>query len=705
MSVLIDELLSKGLITRDQLKDAKEKQLCEKKPLLDVLVEMGFINEDTLINIASKIFKMPVFDLDRERNGIDPAAARSISYEKLKHYGVFPVRVEGKELILAMSDPNDIIAIDDISVLANIRVKPVLAKKSQIQRYTESTYHSDENLYGLLKNMSPDTEVDITADLETKGRVLDVGILKDDSSPVVKLLNFILSDAIRSRASDIHIEPQKNSVAIRYRIDGELTDITKVSINVLRSLVARIKIISDLDIAEQRTPQDGRTSITAGGRIVDLRISTIPTIHGEKVEIRLLDPKEAKVQIEEIGFDEKELKTLKSSLSSSQGMILVTGPTGSGKTSTLYAALNYVKQGNKNIVTIEDPVEYLIDGINQMQVNPAKKVNFATGLRSILRQDPDVILVGEIRDTDTAEIAFRSSMTGHLVLSTLHTNSAVGTVSRLYDMEMEPYLISSSLMLVISQRLVKKLCPECREKYTPEKALLDKFSTYIKKLGIREFYRGKGCYNCNFRGYKGRTAVFEFMRVSDRIRTLINDRAPSDALFFEAKKEGLRTMAETGLLKVSKGVTSLEEVARVAEVAESDEAIESPHKIKGDIRVLVAEDEEDLLKILEKNLTTAGYKVLKARDGLELVKIAVQEKPDLIISDVTMPKMNGFEAVRDLRQKLETASIPVMMLTARDDKESELKGIEAGADDYIPKPCDHEKLLARIRMLLRRKMW
>jgi len=705
MQSLLDTLLNKKLITREQLEDAKSKQLCEKKPLHCVLVDMGFISEEDLIDVASKVFNLPVFNFDTESDSIDPEAAKLISYEKLKYYGVFPIRIEGKKLLLATNDPNDIIALDDIRVISKMEIRPILAKKSQIDRYTEKYYHSDDNMYSLLKNIKIDSNVEIADHVEFRDQIVSIELLKGDTSPIVKLLNFILSDSIKARASDIHIEPQKESVLIRYRVDGDMVDITKVSYAALRPLVARIKIISDLDIAETRTPQDGRTSISTQGRVIDLRISTIPTIHGEKVEMRILDPVEAKVEFETIGLEAKELSVVKNALRASQGMILVTGPTGSGKTSTLYASLNYVKEGNKNIVTIEDPVEYLIDGINQVQVNPYKDVSFATGLRSILRQDPDVILVGEIRDRDTAEIAFRASMTGHLVLSTLHTNSAVATISRLFDIGLEPYLISSSVMLVMAQRLVKRVCPYCKTEYTPDKQLLEKFSTYIDKLNMKKFFKGTGCHKCNFRGFIGRTAIFEILKVTDKVRTLINDKSPEDMIFFEAKKEGMMTLAESGIRKVLSGMTTIEEVAKVAEVIESDEAMEHPHKIRGDIRVLIAEDEEDLLKILEKNLTSAGYHVIKSRDGNELVKLAIQEKPDLIISDVTMPKMSGFEAVKELRSRLETASIPVMMLTARDDKESELKGIEAGADDYIPKPCDHEKLLARIKMLLRRRMW
>lgn len=522
-------------------------------------------------------------------------------------------------------------------------------------------------------------------------------------APIVRLFNLILSDAVKARASDIHIEPQENVVKVRYRIDGDLKHIMEVPAKLSLALTARIKVLAELDIAESRKPQDGRIKIFFNDRKIDLRISTMPTFYGEKVELRILDPKEAKIDLGVVGFEENELNVYKKAISSPQGIILVTGPTGSGKTSTLYATLNFIKDEKKNIVTIEDPIEYLIDGINQIQVNPITNVVFATGLRSILRQDPNVILVGEIRDRETADIAFRAALTGHIVFSTLHTNNAVSSISRLLDIGLEPYLIASSLILIVAQRLTKIVCPNCKEEYAPDKHLVDDFKKYIDELKIEKFYRGKGCQKCGFSGFLGRTAIFEILRVSENIRSLIITKATEDEIFNAARNSGLKPLVSAGMDKVAKGINTLEEISTVVGIKEEEKIIQKSRGTGKNLKILIADDDEDILKVLEKRLTGVGYDVVKARDGQEAVEYAHKEKPDLTIIDVTMPKMNGFEATKELRSKLETAVIPIILLTGRQDKESELRGFDAGADDYITKPFDTDNLLARIKMLLRRK--
>ena len=695
MSILIDALLRENLINREQLNDAKDKQMGAKKPIQELLVEMGFVKEEDLIRISSKVFNTPILNLDEEN--IDSSVIKLISYETAKRYGVFPVRQEGDALILAMTDPEDVVALDDIRLMINMEIKPVLSARSVISKGMEKYYHLDDALYDLLKNIVDDTKVEMA-----KEDRLGIEMLKGERSPVVRLANLILSDAVKSRASDVHIEPQENFVEIRFRIDGDLKNIMKVPYKLHAPLVTRIKILAKLNIAESRKPQDGRTSILVNDRKIDLRISTIPTFYGEKVVVRLLDPKEAKIELNKIGFPEEELNIFIETINRPEGMILVTGPTGSGKTSTLYAALNFIKSETTNIITIEDPVEYLIDGLNQIQVNTFKNVTFATGLRNILRQDPDVILVGEIRDKETAEIAFRSSLTGHLVFSTLHTNNSVSSITRLLDIGLESYLISSTLILIVAQRLVRLICPHCKEEYTPDKKIMDKFRIYIDKFNIEKFYKGKGCQQCGFTGFLGRTAIFETLKITEKLKNLITRRSPEDLIFKEARKSGLKLLAESGMEKVAKRRTTLEEIAKVAEVVEEEGISKKPGEARENPKILVADDEEDILEILEIRLSNAGYEVIKARDGREAVEYAFKEKPDLIVMDVMMPVMDGFEATKTLRSKLATAAIPVLMLTAKRDKESELKGLEVGADDYLTKPFDKDKLLARIRMLLRR---
>lgn len=701
MSILIEALLKENLINAEQLSDARAKLVGAKKPIQELLVEMGFIKEEDLIKISSKVFNMPILNLDKEK--IDASATELVSYKLTKRYGVFPVRKEQDTLILAMSDPQDIVTLDDIKLITKLNVKPILCTESEINKCIEKYYQIDDSLYDILKNVGQEDKIELIKNEGAGEMRLDAQSVKEGGAPIVRLCNLILSDAIKARASDIHIEPQENGVKVRYRIDGDLKNIMDVPATLSLSLAARIKVLAELDIAENRKPQDGRIKMFFNDRKIDLRISTIPTFHGEKIELRILDPKEAKIDLTLVGFEENELNIYKEAITSSQGIILVTGPTGSGKTSTLYATLNFIKNEKKNIVTIEDPIEYLVDGINQIQVNPIKNVVFATGLRSILRQDPNVILVGEIRDKETADIAFRASLTGHLVFSTLHTNNAVASITRLVDIGLEPYLIASSLILVVAQRLTKSICPHCKEEYVPDKHLLDDFKKYIDELTIKKFYHGKGCQKCGFSGFLGRTALFEILRVSENIRSLISEKATEDEIFNAARDAGLKPLVSAGMEKVAKGITTLEEISTVVGIREEEKVIQKSSQTGKKLKILIADDDEDILRVLAKRLTDAGYDVVKARDGKEAVEYAHKEKPDVTIMDVTMPQMNGFEAAKELRSKLETAVIPIILLTGRQDKESELKGIDAGADDYITKPFDSDKLLARIKMLLRRR--
>jgi type IV pilus assembly protein PilB len=700
MTDLASVLVQEGFITTEQLQDAKNKQFGAKKPLQELLVEMGFISEEALHKVVSRVSNMPLMDPEEPT---DHSLLNLISFETARCYGVFPLRKEEGKLLLAMSNPADIMAIDDVKASAGIPVKPILATKSQIVKLIEENYHLSDMLYDLLKNSVIDTKISLIKEEAGGTHILDIGLLKGESSSAVKLVNLMLGDAVKMRSTDIHIEPQEHFVSVRYRIDGELKSIMKVPSDLHPRLVARIKILAGLDIAETRMAQDGRVKILVNDRRVDLRISIIPTFYGEKIAIRLLDQQEAKTILDKIGLEKEELGRFCQALGKPQGMILVTGPTGSGKTSTLYAALNFIKSETKNIITVEDPIEYLIEGVNQMQLNPAKEVTFVNSLRNILRQDPNVIFIGEIRDRETADIAFRASQTGHLVLSTLHTNNAVTSITRLVDLGLEPYLIVSSLSMVVAQRLVRLICPHCKEEYIPDPALLREFGQLLEQSGIKKFYRGKGCQQCDFSGFLGRTAVFEIMEVNEAIRTLVTARGSEHQIFQAAQNNGLRTLAESGLKKIAQGLTTLEEILRLVDISRQEQMVKIPAVSGGATKLLIVDDEEDILLTLAKRLETAGYAVVKARNGKEAIEMVFKESPDLIIMDVNMPSMDGFEATRILRSKLATASIPIVLLTAKQDKESELSGLDAGADDYITKPYDKDKLLARIKMLLRRK--
>lgn len=700
MKDLISVLLEDNLVTRDQIKDARDKQAGAKRPLQELLIEMGFVSEDLLMITASKAFDAPVIAPDEIK---DPAVIRFIPFDLARQLGVFPLRQENATLVLAMSNPVDLIAIDTVSSLSHLGVKPVLATKSQIIEMINEGYEINDALYDILKNSNSDASIKVLKDFTSDTRTVDLTAKKEDDSSLIKLVNLILGDAVKMRASDIHVEPQENNVVVRYRIDGYLKNIMTVPVDLQPRFASRIKIIAGLDVAERRKPQDGRIKISVNNRRIDLRINIIPTFYGEKIAIRLLDQQEARTTLDKIGFGEKELQLFSRILVKPQGMILVTGPTGSGKTSTLYAALNFVKNETKHIITIEDPIEYLIDGINQIQLNPAKDLTFATSLRSILRQDPNIIFIGEIRDKETAEIAFQAAQTGHLVFSTLHTLNSIASISRLYDIGLEPFLVSSSLMMVVAQRLVRLICPHCKEAYQPSAEELERLNQLTGSARPGNLYRAKGCQKCNFSGFLGRSAVFEIMEVNQNIRECINKRAPESEILKEAKNNGLQTLAQSAVRKVLEGLTTIEEISRVIDIAKEETVAEKQVSVRKNAKILIVDDEDDLLRTLELRLQGFGYEVVKARDGLEAIEQANKERPDLIIMDVNMPKMDGFEATKILRTKLVTASIPIILLTARQDKESELTGLDAGADDYIVKPYDKDKLLARLRMLLRKK--
>ncbi|MBU2221928.1 MAG: Flp pilus assembly complex ATPase component TadA, partial [Candidatus Omnitrophica bacterium] len=657
--------------------------------------------------IDSRVYNMPVTNLDEEK--VDAGAIKLILSDTAKHYyGIFPLRVEKDILdkdipVVATSDPQDIVTLDNLKLVVNMQIRPVLSSKSDISRFIEKYYKLDDALYDLLKNVITDAQVSIVGGEKIVKADFNLGEITDEHAPIACLVNIIFTDAVNARASDIHIEPRENFVAIRYRVDGDLRHVIKIPNNLHAPLSARIKVLSGLDVAESRRPQDGRASLKINERKIDIRISTIPTYYGEEVVLRLLDPKESRTELSRIGFEYEELVIFKESIIRPEGMILVTGPTGSGKTSTLYAGLNAVKSETRNIITVEDPIEYLIDGINQIQVNPQINVTFAAALRSILRQDPDVILVGEIRDSETAEIAFRASLTGHLVFSTMHTNSSVATINRLLDMGLEPYLVSSSIILIVAQRLVRFICQYCKEEHEPEARIIEKLKCHIDGLGIKKFYKGKGCQKCNFSGYFGRTAIFEQFKINEKIRAFISNKSSEDLILKETRHAGLRLLVESGLRKAAKGLTTLEEVARVADVQDDNIVVNKPVDLEARFKLLVADDEEDVVDYLQKRLAASGYDIIRACDGKQAIEFSVKERPDLILMDVNMPNMDGFEAIRILRSRLETASIPIMILTARQDKTDELKGLDIGADDYLTKPFDFEKLLARIKMLLKRR--
>jgi len=554
-------LVSSGIITEEQLKKALEEQKRTGERLLDVLKRLGVIDEETLAKIIAKQWGYPYIDLSTVE--IDKETVHLISEEIARRFEVIPFgRTEEGEIMVAISDPTNIFAIDFLrNYLKNVKI--YVASKESIIGNIEKYYSMEKTVKEAVMEMTGGVEVE-TEEEETELSIDEARSLAE-TAPIIRLMNQIITEAIVSRASDIHIEPQKRSVRVRYRIDGVLNDAMSLPKNIQPGLVSRVKIMANLDIAERRRPQDGRINLKFRGREIDLRVSILPAIFGEKVVMRILDKEKSLIPLEKLGFSEESLTIFKSLITQPYGMILITGPTGSGKSTTLYAVLRILNSPKVNILTAEDPVEYQLDGITQLQVNPKIGLTFANALRSFLRQDPDIILVGEIRDRETAQIAMEAALTGHLVFSTLHTNDSFSAPTRLIDMGIEPYLIASALIGVTAQRLVRKICNNCKTEVKPSRYILE-------QLGIEDentvFYKGKGCPICNNTGYKGRIAVQEVLKIDDNIRDMILKRASSTEIKEYAVKNGTKTLLHDALDKARKGITSLEEVLRVISTVE-----------------------------------------------------------------------------------------------------------------------------------------
>lgn len=541
-----DLLVSSGLITVEQLKEALEEQKKTRQKLGDIFIQKGFITEQQLIEVLE--FQLGIPHINLFRLPIDPAIVRLIPEALARKYQAIPVRKEGNKLLVAMVDPLDYYCIEDLRMVTGFSIQPAICTKEELGRAIARYYGLQESVENLAPESGSEDEIEETE------------ILNEDS-PVVRLVNQMLQQAVHLRASDIHIDPQENRVLIRYRIDGQLRTERVLARQMLGMMVARIKIMANLNIAERRVPQDGRFKMQVDYKTIDVRVSSLPTVHGEKVVLRILDLQSGVKELEKLGLSEHNLSLFKSMIERPYGMILITGPTGSGKTTTLYSAMFQLNHENVNIITVEDPVEYQLEGINQVQVNPVTGLTFAAGLRAILRQDPNIIMVGEIRDNETAEIAVRASLTGHLVLSTIHTNDAVSTITRLMDMGIEPYLIASSLIGIVSQRLVRRICPECKESYIP----VEQERIFLDRRGggeVERLYRGKGCGACNMTGYRGRIAIHEVLYIDDELRRMISNRASQGELREAAMRKGLIPLPIDGITKVKSGLTTLQEVIR-----------------------------------------------------------------------------------------------------------------------------------------------
>ncbi|MDD5449495.1 MAG: ATPase, T2SS/T4P/T4SS family [Candidatus Omnitrophica bacterium] len=549
-------LLKENLISEEQLREALSIQKVNKNRLGDILVEKGYISDKALGEIMAREFHIEFVDLQKEK--IDETAAKLISFELLKKHRVFPLRVEEGYLLLAVSDPLDLSSVQEISHYSSYSIKLVIATPKQIddfiKRYSGTMRHMADIIQDIVTKKKGPALIEAT---EMSLKELEAAAGK---APVVRLVNYIIAEAITERASDIHFEPQENELFVRFRIDGILYNKVSVPKNLQPQVISRVKIMSGMDIAERRKPQDGRMSLSAEGRDFDVRVSTLPGIFGEKIVLRLLDKQSILIPLESLGMDEEELFVVKRLIRKPCGIILMTGPTGAGKTTTLYSMLNALNEASRNIVTVEDPVEYELPRVNQTSINVRAGYTFATAIRHILRQDPDIIMVGEIRDLETVEVAIQAALTGHLVLSTLHTNSAPGAVTRLLDMNAEPFLVSSALIGVISQRLVRKLCPFCMQEYTAPENLKEGILRGQKETTLA---RAVGCDKCGKIGYSGRTGIFEILSISEEMQKLILKKPDESKLAKAAALEGMKSLRDSGIKRALAKITSLEEVMRV----------------------------------------------------------------------------------------------------------------------------------------------
>ncbi len=568
MALKIGEILLRAkLITEEQLQNALDEQAQLGGRLGEHLIRLGYVTEEDILDCLSQQYGVPSINL--RHFDIDESIVRLIPADVARKYQFVPVSKTGATLTVAMSDPTNVFAMDDITFITGYRVEPVVASEEALREALDKYYgttHAIE-LKKVMDDLSTVEEVGVLDVIEEEEE-MDVADLEAgaDEAPVVRLVNLILSDAIKRGASDIHVEPYERSYRVRFRIDGILYEIMNPPLKLKEAITSRIKILSKLDIAEKRLPQDGRIKLKMklAGKLkeLDFRVSTIPTLHGEKVVLRLLDKENLQLDMTRLGFEKPSLKRFEDAILQPYGMVLVTGPTGSGKTNTLYSALSRINTPEVNIMTAEDPVEFQLPGVNQVQMKESIGLNFAAALRSFLRQDPNIVLVGEIRDFETAEIAIKAALTGHLVLSTLHTNDAPSTINRLMNMGIEPFLVATSVNLICAQRLVRRICAKCKEpEDVPLQALLNVGFPEAEAPNI-QLQRGRGCDVCNNTGYKGRVGLFEVMEVTDDIRELILSGATAVELRRKALEEGMISLRQSGLQKIKEGVTTIEEVVR-----------------------------------------------------------------------------------------------------------------------------------------------
>ena len=705
--------------------------------LWDIVVQRKLLADDKVVSALASRFRIPIVPSVTA----DPAVKEAVSEAVIRRFNVLPFRLTDSHLDVATSAPFDIDAEKVLAFTTGREIRLFLASPSRIRDGISELFPSEDAVAKLLGGLDHGAEVQqIDDDSE------DIGTSAEEAShaPIVRLVDMMLADGIASRASDIHVEPVDGGVAVRYRIDGVLRQVMKVPRSAGIPLISRVKIMSGLDIADRRRPQDGRARVSVNGNPIDLRVSTLPAAGGEKVVIRVLNTRATLLSLEALGMFEDERERITSLLDHKEGILLVTGPTGSGKTTTLYSALRLVQGEGINIVTVEDPVEYKLgENIVQVQVQEKAGLTFAAALRSILRQDPDVVLIGEIRDQETAQIAVQASLTGHLVLSTLHTNDAANAVTRLVDMGIESYKLASALRGVVAQRLMRRLCMACRTEM--KSSLGPKLRRHVPE-GVT-LYQAVGCPECAMTGYRGRFSIVEVLAVTPEIERLIGAGATADRLADAARAGGMRALWESGLRHVLSGETSTEELLRVTDVPAERRAAAAPpvdppraaasaaaasppappstgyaaadlsgsfdlldelepppaEAVPRRATVLLVEDEDSLRKVMRDLLERDGYAVAEAADGISALDQVDRVAPDVIMLDLNLPGLDGYHVLQQLRSRAATSRIPVIVLTAKGDEDNEVRVFQLGADDFLTKPFRAKALSARLEAVLGRR--
>jgi type II secretory ATPase GspE/PulE/Tfp pilus assembly ATPase PilB-like protein/CheY-like chemotaxis protein len=712
--------------------------------LWEMAVHRKLITDEQVLSAIATRFRFPVANMSR----IDPRAVQTVPEQLARRYNIVPVGQTDSYLEIATASPFDLDAEKALAFATGREVRMLLASPGMIRYQLDEIYRGGEEVVSrLLEGMGGDLEVKELTEDEDDGAV---SAEEASQRPIIRLVDMMLADGVASRASDIHVEPIEGGVAVRYRIDGVLRQVMKLPRNAGLPLISRIKIMSGLDIADRLRPQDGRARISIGGDPIDLRVSTLPASLGEKVVIRILSQRATVLDLGALGMHQDEQEALQRLLNYKEGIVLVTGPTGSGKTTTLYSAIRLIQNPGVNIVTVEDPVEYRLgQNIVQVQVHDKAGLTFASALRSILRQDPDVVLIGEIRDQETAQIALQASLTGHLVLSTLHTNDAPNTVTRLVDMGMEPYKIASALRGVVAQRLMRRVCAVCRA--PSEDPIPERVTRYIP-AGARLF-KAVGCPECAMTGYRGRFSIVEVLSMTTQLEHDIGHGATADQIAEHARRNGMGSLWESGLRHVLAGESTLEELLRVTDVPvegpparasrrepgpgrpvgtapAAEPAAKPPAAAPGSLAelaaefdlvdeeetggregratrgsgttVLLVEDEEQLRRVMKDLLEREGYTVAEARDGVQALDQVDRFAPDVIILDLNLPGIDGYSVLAQLRSRSATRSIPVVVLTAKGDEDNEVRVFELGADDFITKPFRAKALSARLEAVLGR---